>query len=191
MRNIDTAALCIITATLFASLYVAVSASLQPQLIVSEDSYNDDCPCLVGGITNQTINWKTTPNMRGTFSIISSCILTLAISMWSAIHLNIPSQSRAKWQWVEKFTYLIGGVLWPEIIAFIALEQNIAAGESSKAIAQTLKLQRESILSAQSKHHSSQIGEPGWRRLVGMFRASKHTDIEVSMISPPIPLLSN
>src|SRR6187402_2692395 len=65
---------------------------------------------------NQTVNWKPPPNTRGTYSIISSCISTWGLCMWSAIHLNIPSRSLAKWQWFDKCTLLILGMFFPEII---------------------------------------------------------------------------
>jgi hypothetical protein len=47
--------------------------------------------------------------------------------MWSAIHLNIPSRSWARWQWAEKCKWLIWGMCFPEIILFQALKQNVLA----------------------------------------------------------------
>ncbi len=36
--------------------------------------------------------WIPEPNTRGTWSLLYSCIFTLALCVYSAIHLNIPAR---------------------------------------------------------------------------------------------------
>ncbi|KAK3345005.1 hypothetical protein B0H65DRAFT_573650, partial [Neurospora tetraspora] len=36
------------------------------------------------------LRWVTEPDIRGTFSILSTCIVTLVLCVWTAIHLNVP-----------------------------------------------------------------------------------------------------
>ena len=38
---------------------------------------------------NSTVSWHSEPNVRGTFSILVSCIVTLSLCVWTALHLNI------------------------------------------------------------------------------------------------------
>lgn len=173
--------LCSCTILTCGILALFIKTALAPQYIVLKDVFGDHCPCVEGGITNQTINWNPTPNTRGTSSILSSCILTLAISMWSAIHLNIPSKNWVKWQWAEKSIHLLWGILSPEMIAYIALEQNVAAGQAIKTIVQTLQLQTEST-SSEHNTFCSRIWKFRWRKRFPS-QTSKCTDIEVSMTS--------
>jgi len=42
----------------------------------------------------QYYTWKAEPQNRGTFSILSTCILTLVLCVWKAIHVNIPEYSK-------------------------------------------------------------------------------------------------
>ena len=46
---------------------------------------------------HRTATWKPEPNRRGTFGILSTCLVTLSLCVWTAIHLNIPSSE-------ERFT---------------------------------------------------------------------------------------
>lgn len=38
--------------------------------------------------------WHPEPERRGTFSILSSCVITLALCVWTSIHLNIPEHKK-------------------------------------------------------------------------------------------------
>lgn len=42
-----------------------------------------------GNITSG-FTWEPQPERRGTFSIISSCFVTLALCTWKIVHLNLP-----------------------------------------------------------------------------------------------------
>src|ERR1700712_543806 len=44
---------------------------------------------LFGNETAAAPKWHAESNQRGTFSILSSCLATLALCVWSAIHINI------------------------------------------------------------------------------------------------------
>lgn len=87
---------------------------------------------------NQTANWKPSPNTRGTYSIVSSCVLTLGLCMWSAIHLDIPSTSRATWQWTERCEWLFWAMILPDVIVYQALCESVAAGEVSHSLGRIL-----------------------------------------------------
>lgn len=38
----------------------------------------------------ETVGWQSDPDGRGTFTLVSSCVFTLTICVYSAMHLNVP-----------------------------------------------------------------------------------------------------
>lgn len=46
--------------------------------------------------------WKAGPAQRGTFGILSNCILTLGLRIWTSLHLNIPEHNTASVQFMRK-----------------------------------------------------------------------------------------
>ena len=72
--------------------------------------------------------WHGEPNYRGTFGILSSCIITLGLCVWTAVHLNIPAHeatvyraydprgliSVQKWR---KLGWVLMGMLAPEMVS--------------------------------------------------------------------------
>ena len=77
-----------------------------------------------------TVGWVADPYDRGTFSLIVSCLLTLSLCVWSAIHLNVPppNQTRLK-VWARTWQWVIIGIFGPELVVFAAWRQYISAHE--------------------------------------------------------------
>lgn len=73
--------------------------------------------------------WKSQPNVRGTFGLLLSYLITLSLCIWTAVHLNIPGQlSPSKppsWlKYIRRRTrWTITGVLAPEMVVYSAWEQ--------------------------------------------------------------------
>ncbi|MCJ1264560.1 hypothetical protein MMC22_004433 [Lobaria immixta] len=72
-------------------------------------------------------HWQDGPNTRGTWDIISSCVITLCLCLWTALHLNIPEHHGTITQRWRKVGWLFIGLLAPEMVVFTALEQRRAA----------------------------------------------------------------
>ncbi|MCJ1268560.1 hypothetical protein MMC22_008448 [Lobaria immixta] len=72
-------------------------------------------------------HWQDGPNTRGTWNIISSCVITLCLCLWTALHLNIPEHHGTISQGWRKVWWLFIGLLAPEMVVFTALEQRRAA----------------------------------------------------------------
>ena len=53
-----------------------------------------------GSLVNQTSPWQPQPTFRGTFGILSTCLVTLGLCAWSAIHLNMPARNEAPWDFI-------------------------------------------------------------------------------------------
>jgi hypothetical protein len=80
------------------------------------------------GPANRTAHWEPSPIQRGSFQILSSCLVTLALCVWTAVHLNIqehdPGPKKRKWdvrgwltaQQLRKVGWLTLGLLAPEMV---------------------------------------------------------------------------
>ena len=80
--------------------------------------------------TNNTIvsGWVDDPDGRGTFSIASSCVLTLSLCVYTVIHLNVrPYRITELQSWIETTKWVIFGILAPELVVFVAWRQYISA----------------------------------------------------------------
>jgi hypothetical protein len=64
------------------------------------------------------VGWHSEPSTdRGTFSLLRSCILTIWICSWSAIHLNVPADSESYWTiLVRKIRWMAVTIMAPELI---------------------------------------------------------------------------
>ena len=73
-------------------------------------------------------HWQPPPNSRGSFEILSTCLITLGLCIWTAVHLNIPERyQRAKYkksdprywvlpQTIRKVGWLVMGMRAPEMV---------------------------------------------------------------------------
>ena len=73
------------------------------------------------------VNWQPEPSTRGTTDILSTCLITLGLCLWSALHLNIPQHGKTSQQKWRKCGWLVLGLLAPEMIAYTAWAQLRAA----------------------------------------------------------------
>jgi hypothetical protein len=74
--------------------------------------------------------WVGDPSGRGTWSLLSSCTITLGICVWNSIHLNLPPQGERSWvRWARKVKWLLVAVLAPEFVVFMAFQQWMVASD--------------------------------------------------------------
>lgn len=77
-----------------------------------------------GNVTaNHTDPWTPEPNGRGTWSLLSSCVITIALCAWTALHLNVPEHGKADRQWLRKTKWLMLGLTAPEMVVYVAWRQ--------------------------------------------------------------------
>lgn len=74
--------------------------------------------------TPDLVGFVGDPNGRGTISLVISCLLTLLLCVWSALHLNVPRQEEPLLAhfWVN-IRWIITGVYAPELVVFTAWRQ--------------------------------------------------------------------
>ncbi|KAJ4465514.1 hypothetical protein C8J55DRAFT_440985 [Lentinula edodes] len=83
----------------------------------------------MSNISNPPVNWQPDPDFRGTFNIVSTCLTTLLLCLWSAVHVDVPSHSgKCRGLWV-RVGWISVGLVTPETLLFIAYRQWTIAGE--------------------------------------------------------------
>ena len=60
---------------------------------------------LLFGNGTDIVHWKASPTTRGTFDVMTICLTTLILCVWTAVHLNVASPEST---WLEKFGTKIG-----------------------------------------------------------------------------------
>ena len=85
--------------------------------------------------TAVTVGWVPEPPNRGTLSIIISCMLTMAICVWTALHLNVPSPGQTLIQsWTQSVKWMLTGLFAPELVVYAAWRQYVSARTLQKRI---------------------------------------------------------
>ncbi|KAF4445955.1 hypothetical protein F53441_10344 [Fusarium austroafricanum] len=74
------------------------------------------------------------PEIRGTMTILWSCIITLIACLYTALHLNVPGDTKALPMLREKFKWVIIGLVAPEIVLYLASSQFLEARHLSKEL---------------------------------------------------------
>ncbi|KAL4973094.1 hypothetical protein BDW66DRAFT_142892 [Aspergillus desertorum] len=83
--------------------------------------------------TTTSSSWVSEPSGRGTWSILSTCLLTIIMCCWTSVCPNIPAQSDSYWSsFREKLHLACIGVLGPEFLLVLAMGQWSSARKSVK-----------------------------------------------------------
>jgi hypothetical protein len=79
--------------------------------------------------SNQTIDhWIHEPEVRGTWGILSSCLFTLTLCVYTAIHLNVPrSEESFGARVLRKSKWVLVAIFAPEVVLYSAYVQWNAA----------------------------------------------------------------
>ncbi|KAF8856437.1 hypothetical protein BDZ45DRAFT_745482 [Acephala macrosclerotiorum] len=100
------------------------------------------------------VSWNRGPQTRGTFSLLSSCLITLSLSVWTAVHLNItverlPHEKLSFFRRlnsqpaIRRLKWMLMGLLAPELVVYTAWQQWSSAREMTRKMQQLLKKQAE------------------------------------------------
>lgn len=72
--------------------------------------------------------WVAEPKVRGTWSLLYSCVFTLILCVWTALHLNVPAQGESAFKiWLRKLKWVAIALFAPEIVLYTAWYQLYAA----------------------------------------------------------------
>ncbi|KAL9634475.1 MAG: hypothetical protein Q9164_004067 [Protoblastenia rupestris] len=89
-----------------------------------------------------SVGWVSDPNGRGTVTLLTSCLLTLGLCVWSAMHLNIPPRRMPALQLgLLYLKWSLIGVLGPELVVFTAWRQLNSARALRKEVQKSMATQ--------------------------------------------------
>lgn len=79
-------------------------------------------------------------NQRDTISLVTSCLFTLALCVYSAVHLNVPpkNEKRAKTAAREALWYMLA-LFIPELVVYFAWKQKLAVQQVCRAVNETVE----------------------------------------------------
>jgi hypothetical protein len=84
-------------------------------------------------ISNETefVGWKPSPDGRGTYDIIFTCLVTTFLCCWTSVYPNIPAPGDGLWPSIrDKLGLACLGLLGPEFIIVLAIGQKSSARRS-------------------------------------------------------------
>lgn len=74
--------------------------------------------------TETAPSWVADADNRGTWNLLYSCVFTLALCVWTAIHLNVPAAGESRHrQLFRKAQWVIAAIFAPELAVYTAWQQ--------------------------------------------------------------------
>jgi hypothetical protein len=106
-------------------LSLTVSSSLLPLVAAAQTGHN--------ATSVSTVGWMHSDNKRSTISLLYNCLFTIFLCTWSAMHLNVPGENESSLRvFLRKCKWMLMGVLAPELIAILAIEEWYIARQFTK-----------------------------------------------------------
>jgi len=93
--------------------------------------------------TNDTVAWQPEPTTRGTFGVLSTCLITISLCIWTAVHLNVPTHKGSVGQTIRKVKWLVIGLLAPELVLFTAWYQYVKAKQTAEMLTEYTKQRKD------------------------------------------------
>lgn len=85
----------------------------------------------------RTVGFIQEDNQRDTISLLVSCLATLGLCIYSAVHLNVPPKGERLYQTLlQEFKWCVIGLFAPELILYTAWRQLAAARQLRFEVAQ-------------------------------------------------------
>ena len=86
-----------------------------------EDLSNSTTPIILRG-------WTGNPQERGTFDILSSCLVAIVASTWTILHLNVPGHADSTTaKFFRKLKWMVFTMIFPEFLFAHAMEERLMA----------------------------------------------------------------
>ena len=68
--------------------------------------------------------WMPPAQVRGTLDILYTCLITLTLCVYTAVHINVPPRGAGQWWWfLKKTKWTILGIFAPELVLFTVWDQ--------------------------------------------------------------------
>ncbi|KAL6705324.1 hypothetical protein ACN47E_007134 [Coniothyrium glycines] len=107
----------------------------------------------------QKATWRPAPTERGTMSILSSCIITLLLCVYTCLHLNIPEHGKAEWYHLArmKLYWILLGIFAPEFVAYVAVNDWLKAKNLTARMGDLLENTATENSIQRASEHDAQI----------------------------------
>ncbi|KAF2428641.1 hypothetical protein EJ08DRAFT_555758, partial [Tothia fuscella] len=112
---------------------------------------------------------------RDTLSLLFSCLLTLGLCVYSAVHLNIPPKDEPGWKThLREFKWCMIGLFGPELVVYAAWRQWSSAWELKREINLSATLEKpsartESMSKAETTIIQESTNRPEWSLVQGYY----------------------
>ncbi|KAJ4145386.1 hypothetical protein LMH87_004238 [Akanthomyces muscarius] len=141
---------------------------------------------------DQYVSYVSDPDGRGTLSLVLSCLLTLILCVWSAVHPNVPAQERrGSLKATILFTtkWVLAGIYAPELVVFVAWRQWCSARMLQKHIDQL----PDASSKTDSNSGSAEAGShrPKWTMVHSFFACAGGFSVELDSLRDAIPPLQS
>lgn len=84
-------------------------------------------------VNEQRLGWVSEPEGRGTASLLLSCLFTVFICTWTALHMNVPDKNTSELRWFfNKVGWVITGVIAPEVVSMGAFYELYTSRDITK-----------------------------------------------------------
>lgn len=94
--------------------------------------------------SNDTIKWEAEPATRGTFTILSTCVITLSLCVWSSVHLNLPGNDQDGWpRFLRRLCWITGALIAPEYLILTSWDQRQKAKSILMQARETFKSEKK------------------------------------------------
>ncbi len=86
--------------------------------------------------------WMPPAKVRGTVDILYSCLITLTLCVYTAVHINVSPRGVSQWWWyMQKSKWTALGIFAPEVVLFTAWDQFWKATRLRKTLNKEAKKQ--------------------------------------------------
>jgi hypothetical protein len=148
--------------TFFPSFTASSQLKLEPGLFDPSlytrrnDRHSAKCYYLEVSLYQGAESWliirRAAPTGRGTFNLIVSCIVTLSLCVYTALHLNVPGELDGKGRrFFRKVKWAVIGIFAPEIVLFVASRQWYTARELTTKFEKAMEDLRSNHINARCK----------------------------------------
>jgi hypothetical protein len=97
--------------------------------------YTHAAPISQSNATTSTVGFVPSSGGRDTLSLLFSCLLTLGLCVYSAVHLNIPQKDEPAWKMrCREIKWCVIGLFGPELVVFAAWRQLSSALELKQEV---------------------------------------------------------
>jgi hypothetical protein len=133
----------------------------------------------------QTVGWVAAPDGRGTVNLLTSCLLTFGLCVWSAMCLDIPPRRVSQVRlWLLYVKWSMIGALGPELVVYVAWRQLNSARTLQREVQKALAASKDEQAEDEKKA-STWKPEGDWSQVHGFYGGMGGYVFDLEKSRPP------